>query len=48
MIDLAKNLPTYQELSEWTVMIYVAAGNGLIPAAAADLAEIKERGSNKE
>jgi hypothetical protein len=48
MIDLTKNLATNQELSEWTVMIYFAADNDLIPAAAADLAEIKEIGSNKE
>jgi hypothetical protein len=41
--------PPYEDnLSEWTVMVYFAADNDLIPAAAADLVDIKTVGSTEK
>ena len=47
MSQLNKKPFSEEYLSDWTVIVYFAADNDLIPAAAADLLDMKEVGSTK-
>ncbi|HEV7857372.1 MAG TPA: clostripain-related cysteine peptidase [Pyrinomonadaceae bacterium] len=48
MTQPSQQSPIEENLSEWTVMVYFAADNDLIPAAAADLLDIKAVGSTEQ